>query len=272
MKEHKFNIKDESQDRKYFSIVPHFVTNHSTLAERGFYLTLKRITGEYGTVRYSARDLGKMCGISDDTVYRLLDSLIKRGWIKEAGKIPTGHKPRRTYSIVDLWKQNIDFYTKKTENRPGAVNEDKVAPERDIKPQTKDTEEEPVKEEINTSETLPHGKSQQVGANKKENSRCPLLLKDKYPNLAEKYPGGHGECVEFINSIEEEFKTGRRFVNYGKQFGALHKILRAGYSFEEINDCIVRMEENNFWREKGWDFGDVANVIGKRGTQYGKSG
>ena len=271
MSQPKFNIKDESQERKYFSIVPNYIINHSTLEERGFYLTLKRIAGEYSTVRYSARDLAKMCRISDDTVYRLLQSLIRRGWIKEAGKIPTGHKPRQTYAIVNLWKKNIDFYDKE-ENRTGAVNGNKVAPERVIKPQTKDTEEEPVKEEINTSETLPHGKSQQVEANKKENSRCPLLLKDKYPNLAEKYPGGHGECVEFINSIEEEFKTGRRFVNYGKQFGALHKILRAGYSFEEINDCIVRMEENNFWREKGWDFGDVANVIGKGGTQYGKSG
>ena len=262
MKEHKFNIKDESQDRKYFSIVPHFVTNHSTLAERGFYLTLKRITGEYGTVRYSARDLGKMCGISDDTVYRLLDSLIKRGWIKEAGKIPTGHKPRRTYSIVDLWKQNIDFYTKKTENRPGAVNEDKVAPERDIKPQTKDTEEEPVKEEINTSETLPDGKSRQAGANKKENSRCPLLLKEKYPNIAGKYPGGHSECVEFIRAVEEE--KGHRFINLPKQFGIVHRILRAGFDFENMDKAINVIQKNNFYQDKGWDFATVAQWLERK--------
>ena len=270
MKESKFNIRDESQDRKYFSLVPHLVTNHSTLAERGFYLTLKRITGEYGTVRYSARDLGKMCGISDDTVYRLLDSLIKRGWIKEAGKIPTGHKPRRIYSIVDLWKQNIDFYSKKIKNRPRAVNEDKVSPKRDIKPQAKGTEEKPIKEELNTSETLPNGKSRQVErANIRENTRCPLLLKEKYPALVEKYPNGHQECTEFISSIEQEFKDGKKFVNYGKQLGALHKILRAEYSFEQINNCIVRMDENDFWRDKGWDFADVANVIGKGGKQYG---
>ncbi len=143
-----FNIKDESQDKKYFSIVPNYVVNHSTLGERGFYLTLKRIAGEYGTVRYSARDLAKICAISDDTVYRLIKSLTGRGWIKEAGKIPTGHKPRQTYSIVDLWKQNIDFYSKKEENRTSAVNKDKVALERDIKPQTRDTEEKQDKEEI----------------------------------------------------------------------------------------------------------------------------
>lgn len=143
----------------------------------------------------------------------------------------------------------------------------------------KEPSQTPSKEELqieinsNTSETLPNGKSRQVEkANKKESSRCPLLLKEKYPSLAKKYPGGHNECVEFITSIEAEFKSGRKFVSYGKQFGTLHKILRAGYSFEEINSCIVRMEENNFWREKGWDFGDVANVIGKGGTQYGKSG
>lgn len=267
MKEPKFNIKDESQDKKYFSIVPHFITNHSTLAERGFYLTLKRIAGEGGTVYYSARDLGRMCGISDDTVYRLLESLLQRNWIKIAGKIPTGHKPRRTYSIVDLWKKNIDFYNKKDKNRTGAVNKQKTAQGRISKPQEKDTKEEKDKEEINTSEILPEGKSRSSSkkSRNKRNCRCPLLLKEKYPQLVAKYPNGHAECTEFINSIQDEYKNGRKFVNYAKQLGALHKILRAGYDFEEINDCIDKMEKNPFWREKGWDFTNVANVIEKGG-------
>lgn len=262
MNQSKFNLKDESQDRKYFAIVPNYVTNHSTLEERGFYLTLKRIAGEYGTVRYSARDLGKMCGISDDTVYRLLESLIRRGWIKTAGKIPTGHKPRQTYSIVDLWKKNIDFYSKE-ENRTGAVNEDKVAPERDIKPQTKDTEEEPVKEDINTSETLLDGKSRQVEkANKKEGSRCPLLLKEKYPSLAEKYTGGHNECVEFIAAVEEE--KGHKFINLPKQFGIVHRILRAGFDFNDMNRALDAIQKNNFYQDKGWDFATVAQWLERK--------
>jgi len=261
MRQHKFNIKDESQERKYFSIVPNYIVNHSTLEERGFYLTLKRIAGENSTVRYSARDLAKMCGISDDTVYRLLQSLVRRGWIREAGKIPTGHKPRQTYAIVNLWKKNIDFYDKE-ENRTGAVNVDKVAPERDIKPQTKDTEEEPVKEEINTSETLPDGKSRQGKAKKKENTGCPLLLKEKYPVLTQKYPGGHNECVEFISAVEEE--KGHKFINLPKQFGVVHRILRAGFDFEDMNKALDEIKKNNFYQDKGWDFATVAQWLERK--------
>ena len=120
--------------------------------------------------------------------------------------------------------------------------------------QTTSKEELQIETNSNTSETLPNGKPRQVErVNKRESSRCPLLLKEKYPTLAEKYPNGHAECTEFIDSIQNEYKNGRRFVNYAKQLGALHKILQAGYDFEEINNCIDKMEKNPFWREKGWD-------------------
>jgi DNA-binding PadR family transcriptional regulator len=109
MKDRTFNSKDESSDKAYFSIVPNYIINHSSLEERGFYLTLKRISGEHGTVYYSARELGLKCGISKNTVYRLLRSLIKRSWIKESGTIPAKTKPRMTYAIVDLWQLNTDF-------------------------------------------------------------------------------------------------------------------------------------------------------------------
>jgi len=116
-KRREFNIRDESQDRRYFAIIPNFIVNHSTLAERGFYLTLKRIAGEDGDVCYSAAKLGEMCGISKRTVYRLIGSLVKRNWIRKSGVVETGYKPRTTYSIVDLWRLNIDFYEAKKRDR-----------------------------------------------------------------------------------------------------------------------------------------------------------
>jgi len=266
MKETKFKIKDESQDRKYFSIIPNYIVNHSTLEERGFYLTLKRIAGEEGSVYYSAKKLGELCGIKKSRVYELIDQLLERGWVKVSGSIATGHRPRRTYAIVDLWKQNIDFYESKkkvhADGKSKIVHKDGQTLSTSV-----DTKEETVKENLNyNSETSPNSKSRQIEkANKKENSRCPLLLKEKYPTLVEKYPNGHAECIEFIDSIQDEYKNGRRFVNYAKQLGALHKILRAGYDFKEINNCIDKMEKNPFWREKGWDFTNVANVIEKGG-------
>jgi len=265
MKEPRFNIKDESQDRKYFSIVPNYIVNHSTLEERGFYLTLKRIAGEHGKVFYSSRELSKQCGVSKDTIYRLLKSLVVRGWIKKAGAIPAKTKPRMTYAIVDLWQKNNDFY----QNQKIVANEGQsqlskeiVADQGQRSTQTKDTKEEQGKEELNTSETLPDGKSRQAGANKKENSRCPLLLKEKYPNIAGKYPGGHSECVEFIRAVEEE--KGHRFINLPKQFGIVHRILRAGFDFENMDKAINVIQKNNFYQDKGWDFATVAQWLERK--------
>lgn len=109
-------------------------------------------------------------------------------------------------------------------------------------------------------------RSSNKSSNKTKKYRCPLLLPEKYPRLVEKYPSGHAECVEFISSIQDTYRNGRKFVNYAKQFQALHKILRAGYDFKEINACIDKMDKNSFWKEKGWDFTNVANVVEKGGN------
>lgn len=155
MSQTEFRILDESQDRKYFAIVPNFITNHSTLKERGFYLTLKRIAGEDGKVYYSMRELAKQCGVGKDTVNRLINSLLKRGWIKEAGTIPAKTKPRMTYSIVNLWDKNNDFYrNQKIVSKQGQspTKEKIVANQGQRSAQTRDTKEEPGKEDINTAE------------------------------------------------------------------------------------------------------------------------
>ncbi len=154
MTQTRFKIIDESQDRKYFAIVPNYIINHSTLKERGFYLTLKRIAGEEGRVYYSMRELAKQCGVSKDTVNRLLKSLLKRGWIREAGTIPAKTKPRMTYAIVDLWDKNNEFYkNKKIVSKQGQSPMKKkiVANQGQRSAQTRDTKEEPGKEELNNT-------------------------------------------------------------------------------------------------------------------------
>lgn len=111
----------------------------------------------------------------------------------------------------------------------------------------------------NTSEAIPR---QIKKANKKENTGCPLLLREKYPSLAEKYPGGHGECVEFISTVEEE--KGHKFINLPKQFGIVHRILRAGFDFDDMNKALDEIKKNNFYQDKGWDFATVAQWLEKK--------
>ena len=105
-------------------------------------------------------------------------------------------------------------------------------------------------------------------AKPKKGLRCPLELKEKYPYLNTKFPKGHSECIEFIEAVQEE--KGHKFVNMGKQIGALHGILRAGFDFDHMNVAIDTIKKDRFYQEKGWDFTTIAQFLEKKGGTYGR--
>ena len=57
-------IEDGSGDKKYFTIIPNYVYNHSTHWDREVYGQMKRIAGENGNCWISQEKLAKQCGIS----------------------------------------------------------------------------------------------------------------------------------------------------------------------------------------------------------------
>ena len=118
--QNKFKIVDESGDRKYFSIIPNYIVNHSTALEQALYLNMKRIAGEHGTCWTSADTLGKKMGLSGNTVRKYRDMLVKRGWIKKVGERPVGRTSQLTneYEIVDLWELNTKYYS---EGKPSTI-------------------------------------------------------------------------------------------------------------------------------------------------------
>lgn len=61
-----------------------------------------------------------------------------------------------------------------------------------------------------------------------------------------------------------ESRKEAKFVNYGKQIGALGAMRRSGYEPEDIKGCYVLMEQDEFWRSRGFDFTNVANEIPKK--------
>jgi hypothetical protein len=69
----KISISDDSGDKKYFTIIPNYILNHSTLWDREVYIQMKRITGEDGTCWTSRNTLAKQCGMSP----RRLDKSLK---------------------------------------------------------------------------------------------------------------------------------------------------------------------------------------------------
>ena len=110
-------IKNESGDKKYFTIIPNYILNHSTLWDRDVYIQMKRITGESGTCWTSQRTLAKQCGISINRLKKSLNYLVEHKWIKFIGKKEIGTKGGtqevNEYIVVDLWNMNMEFYEDK---------------------------------------------------------------------------------------------------------------------------------------------------------------
>ena len=74
---------------------------------------------------------------------------------------------------------------------------------------------------------------------------------------------GHKGCIEFIDSLAEEW--GGKFPNYARQINGLHKLLGADYTFNDINKKIDEMEKDHFWSSKGFDLMNIVNEMGKGG-------
>lgn len=122
MKDDKFKIKDGSNDRKYFAMIPYYVINHSSAYEQSLYLVMKRIASEGGSCWASPQTMAKMMGVAPNTVRKYRKKLEQRGWIKKIGVRQIGKTNQITYEyeITDLWKLNVDFYSQK---RKGASDE-----------------------------------------------------------------------------------------------------------------------------------------------------
>src|SRR3990167_2073081 len=113
-----FTISEETPDREYFTIVPNYIINHSTIWERDIYLIMKRIAGEKGNCFASHQTIAEKTGVSRPTISRTIKKLLERGWIEETGKVAGKTHPTKNYVIVDLWQVNSDYYKDKKIRKP----------------------------------------------------------------------------------------------------------------------------------------------------------
>lgn len=114
--EEKFTIKDDSGDRKYFTIIPNFIANHSTANDQALYFQMKRYAGENGECYASEKLLKDRLGIGTKALKKSLKYLTDHKWISYIGdKIAPsngGLQKRKSYVVNDIWKMNNDFYSK----------------------------------------------------------------------------------------------------------------------------------------------------------------
>lgn len=114
MDEKEIYFEDNSGDKKYFTMLPNIILNHSTANDQALYCQLKKHAGERGICFVSERNLMKKLGIGDTALKTSFAYLLKRGWIKYEGLKDVmsngGMQKTKSYSVVDIWKENINNY------------------------------------------------------------------------------------------------------------------------------------------------------------------
>jgi bisphosphoglycerate-dependent phosphoglycerate mutase len=112
----KIQVNDESGDRKYFTIIPNYILNHSTATAQALYLQLKRLAGDNGTTFAASTYLRKQLGISQPTLRKEMKYLLDKKWISFVGlklvQTTGGMQQIKCYRVVDLWELNNQYYQK----------------------------------------------------------------------------------------------------------------------------------------------------------------
>lgn len=134
-----YKVKDGSHDRKYFTIIPNYILNHSPATAQALYLQMKRVAGEDGVCFITQKNLCKRLGIGKVSLRKTLDYLLKHKWIDFIGSTPSKTRPIDTYKINDIWKLNVNFYdTKKISSKIAlsSKQKDKTQNSPKIRPKT----------------------------------------------------------------------------------------------------------------------------------------
>ena len=126
------HIEDWSGDRKYFTIIPNYILNHSTANDQSLYLHMKRFAGEKGECFASENLLMKKMGIGRMALKKAINYLIEHKWIDEVGHkvvmTKGGIQKIRVYKINDIWKLNTQEYEGVAQNDIPSQGASRIAP------------------------------------------------------------------------------------------------------------------------------------------------
>lgn len=108
----RFLVTDETNDRKYFTIVPNYILDNLNIYECAVYVLIKRIAGDTGSCWVSAKKMAEKIGINNRTVLKARKSLLEKGLVKLVGKRGKTHLGDE-FKVIDIWQKNMSFYNKK---------------------------------------------------------------------------------------------------------------------------------------------------------------
>lgn len=101
-----FNI----DDKDYFAMVPHYITDNSSANSQALYLQIKRYAGEDGLCFATEETLMNKLKIGKKAFDKALDFLLLNKWIKYMGKKGGKTRPINSYHPIDIWNMNHDHY------------------------------------------------------------------------------------------------------------------------------------------------------------------
>lgn len=123
MAEHLF-LEDDTGDKKYFTIIPNYIINHSTAVDQALYMNMKRYAGEYvnGVCYASEKTLMKNMGIGRHAFKKSIKYILDHKWITLIGKKEINTKGGvqfvSAYKVNDIWKMNTDYYKGVSKSTP----------------------------------------------------------------------------------------------------------------------------------------------------------
>jgi len=106
----KYKIIDETGDHKYFTIIPNYILNHSTANDIALYNIMRRAAGENGACFMTEKTMCRKLGIGEKNLHKSLEYLLRHKWVQYVGMTPAKTRPVKTYKMLNIWKQNVDFY------------------------------------------------------------------------------------------------------------------------------------------------------------------
>jgi len=95
------------------------------------------------------------------------------------------------------------------------------------------------------------------------------MVKSKFKREKKKCPLGenHKECIAFLQELARLKNLESGWLNFPKQLGFLHKLLRSGYQFEEIRKIAQELDADKFMWDK-WDLATIVSRIEKKGKEF----
>lgn len=111
-------IHDQSEDKKYFTMIPNFVIDHAGAIPRALYMDMKRYAGEVGTCYASERTLRTKLQVGKIAFHKALKFLLDQKWVTFSGyqliETDGGMQSIKAYTVNDIWSKNMAHYSDKS--------------------------------------------------------------------------------------------------------------------------------------------------------------